>query len=152
MNVNSLLPQSPPPTYALFWFLSNYFSTTAFSKIPCSKPRPIFFPTEGCDCNQGREQQIWVTPVFRLAGTQNLAASQTGLCVTFAHLSEIFFLRLSIIIFEHCILALGSPEQAVAKINPVLQLLPWHSSSSLSTSRLFKDVVPFFLEYSYTPE
>lgn len=91
MNVNSLRPRSSPSLHALVWLSGNYFSTTAFNKMPCSEPGPIFSLAEGCGCNQGRELQIWVTPPLRLAGTQRLASSQAGLRVTVAHLSEIFF-------------------------------------------------------------
>lgn len=80
MNVNCLLLQSPPSSYALVWLPGNYFCTTAFNKMPCSKPGPIFSPAEGCGCNQGRKWQIWVTPAVRLAGTQKLASSQTCYC------------------------------------------------------------------------
>lgn len=91
MNVNSLRPQSSPSLHALAWLSGNYFCSTAFNKMLCSEPGPIFSAAEGCGCNQGRELQIWVTPALGLAETQRLASSLAGLRVTVAHLSEIFF-------------------------------------------------------------
>lgn len=152
MNVNSLLPQSPPPSYALVWLLGNYFSTTAFNKMPCSKPGPIFSPAEGCGCNQGRDWQIWVTPVLRLAGTQKLASSQTGLCVTVAHLSEIFFQAINYYIWtshprSREPLASCSKNQSSFTTFTLAQLQLF-----IHLARLFKDAVAFFREDSCIPE
>lgn len=148
MNVNSLLPQSPPHTYALVWLLSNYFSTTAFSKIPCSKPRPIFFPAEGCDCNQGREQQIWVTPVFRLAGIQKLLHLRQSSVLHLHTYQKYFFQAINYYIWtlHPCSrepLASCSKNQSSFTTFTLAQIQLF-----IYLSQLLKDAVPFFLEYS----
>lgn len=144
MNVNSLLLQSPSPSYALVWLSGNYFSTAAFNKMPCSKPRPIFSPAEGYSCSQERKRQIWVTPAFRLAGTQKLASSQTWLCVTFAHLSEIFFQAINYCIWTSHPLsrepfASCSKNQSSFTTFTLAQLQLF-----IYLEQLFKDVVAFF--------
>ena len=60
--------------------------------------------------NQRGMLVLWVcvTLVVGFGEVQRLISSQAGHCVPSAHLSEIFF-WLSIIVFEHCILTLGSP-------------------------------------------
>lgn len=68
------------------------------------------------------------------------------------HTYQKYFFRLSIIVFEHCIPSPGSPQQAVAKINPVLQLLPWQSSRSLSTLPRNLKIPYLFQWHRYIPK
>lgn len=102
------------PPHIQVWLSDNYFSTTAFNKCPCLKAKTIF-STAGGSGRAGRRRleavwggggagssvalirdpkaarRIWVTLVAGFAEAQRLTSSQAGLCVTSAHLSEIFF-------------------------------------------------------------
>lgn len=88
---------------------------------------------------------------LRLAGTQKLASSQTGLCVTVARLSEIFFQAINYYIwtshprsrepFASC-----SENQSSFTTFTLAQLQLF-----IYLAQLFKDAVAFFLQYRYIP-
>lgn len=96
------------------WLLDNYFSTTAFNKRPIWRPRPFVLQLEEATVKAGGagageagdrasrkpggsdQRPKWCLgceshSVSESARAQRLTSSPAGLCLTSAHLSEIFF-------------------------------------------------------------
>lgn len=109
------------PQHIQVWLLDNYFPTTAFNKCPLEGQdyflyswRKLQWRQEamelwagggraggaGCSNLSGSNQRgtsvLWVcvTLVVVFGEAQRLISSQAGFCVSYAHLSEIFFYQL----------------------------------------------------------
>lgn len=89
----------------------------------------------GCSNLSGSNQRgtsvLWVcvTLVVVFGEAQRLISSQAGFCVSYAHLSEIFFYQLLYLKLHP---DSGEPLASCSKSQSSFTTLPWQSSGSLS--------------------